>query len=121
MKELAQQRVKDRILKELAIHPIVETACKKANVSRATYYRWLEEDPEFEAESEMALARGRDRINDIAESQLMRGINDGQFRFVKYWLSHNHRNYVAQKPVYRPYWKEAGTSILSWVRHDRIW
>lgn len=37
----------------------VSTACNKANCSRAVYYKWMKEDPEF-----------KERINEVDEGQL---------------------------------------------------
>ena len=99
MTENARQRQKNKVIAELVANPIIESACRSANLPRSTYYRWLEEDAEFEKSTEMALAQGRDRMNDIIESQLIKKASSGEFRFLKYWLDHNHHLYVHKMPV----------------------
>ena len=103
MTENSRKNLKDKVVKELTENPIVEAACRKSGLPRATYYRWLEDDDEFYHSAELAQAQGRDRVNDMAESEILKGIGRGDFRFVKYWLSHNHRRYVQKLPAKRPF------------------
>ncbi len=84
---------KKRVIKELMLVPIVQLACKRAGVSRATYYRWLKEDPKFALECDEALEEGRQSINDLAESKLIHRINEGDMRAITLWLSNNKENY----------------------------
>lgn len=51
---------------------IVSTACEKANVGRATHYRWLQEDPEYKE----AVRAIEERTIDFAESHLHALIKD---------------------------------------------
>jgi transcriptional regulator of acetoin/glycerol metabolism len=39
-----QKHEKNALIEALKEMPIVQIACKKAGVGRATYYRWLQED-----------------------------------------------------------------------------
>lgn len=57
-----QARNKELIIQQLTKTPIVEVACKKVGVSRASYYRWLKDDPEFKEESEKALMDGKNLL-----------------------------------------------------------
>ena len=114
MTDAQRKGLQERVLKELAETPIVSMACKKAGVPRATFYRWRADNEEFEEESDLALAQGRERINDLAESRLISGVNEGQLPFLRYWLSHNHHRYTRHKSVPLPYriWKP---------RKPRLW
>ena len=85
---------KERILGHLRSVPIIEVACKKANIARATYYRWRNEDIEFLRQSEEALQDGIDMINDLTESQLIGLIKDKKFQAVQFWLRHNHTRFL---------------------------
>lgn len=78
------------ILKEL---PIVQVACKKAGISRATYYRWRKEDSDFLRESENSLSQGIEFINDISESQLITLIKEKKMPAISMWLKHNNTRY----------------------------
>lgn len=84
---------KMRVIKELVLVPIVQLACKRAGVSRATYYRWLKEDPKFSLECDEALKKGQQSINDLGESKLIHRVNEGDMRAISFWLSNNKENY----------------------------
>ena len=73
--------------------PIVQVACKKAGVARATYYRWKREDREFLRQSNEALTRGIEFINDMSESQLITLIREKKMPAIAMWLRHNHARY----------------------------
>ena len=47
----------DKVLELLAVHGVVETACRQAHCSKATFYDFRERHPEFAAEAEDAAAR----------------------------------------------------------------
>ncbi len=81
------------LLEQLRKFPIVSFACEKAGVSRPTYYRWRSEDPEFTKAADEALTDGTGLINDMAESQLLSQIRDGNLGAVMYWLKHRNHNY----------------------------
>ncbi len=78
---------KARVINALSEMPIVEAACKKAGVSRATYYRWLKEDKEFEQEVEKAVQQGDDRISGLAESKLVNLIQESHLPAIRFWLN----------------------------------
>jgi hypothetical protein len=96
-----QSRAKTAILKKLEDVRIVELACKQVGISRATFYRWCDSDLAFKIKCDLATAIGTDRISDLAESQLVSKIKDGDISTSKYWLEHHH-------PDYRP--KQRGGS-----------
>lgn len=82
-----------QLLKELETTPIISVACKKVGIPRATVYRWMQADEQFASEIHDYKSRGTDLINDIAESQVIRGVKEGKQGFVFFWLRHNHDNY----------------------------
>lgn len=71
---------------------IVSTACKRANISRNTYYRWLEEDPEFAA----ICATVQENTYDSVESKLLDAINDGNVTAIIFYCKTKlkHRGYI---------------------------
>ena len=73
--------------------PVVESACSKLNISRSTYYRWMESDLAFKKDIEQALEQGRSVVDDVAESHLISGIKDGNMGAVKFWLANNNERY----------------------------
>ena len=82
---------------DLLIHlkkiPIVQIACERAGTSRATFYRWCQDDGEFAQQAQVALSEGKSMVNDLAESQLISGIKDKSFSAISFWLKHNHPDY----------------------------
>jgi hypothetical protein len=96
-KKESTKKDKERILGHLKTIPIIEVACKKASVARATYYRWRNEDPEFLRLSEEALQDGIDMINDMTESQLISLIKEKKFQAVAMWLRHNHPRFLLKE------------------------
>lgn len=96
-KKESTKKDKLRVLEHLRSVPIIEVACKKANIARATYYRWRNEDPDFLRESEDALEDGIALINDMTESQLIGLIKEKKFQAVQFWLRHNHSRFLLKE------------------------
>lgn len=85
---------KEKILEEVSKTYIVSIACQKTGISRATLYRWIESDLEFNREFKKRQREGVSAINDLAESQLIMKIKNGDSRLIIYWLSNRHQNYI---------------------------
>lgn len=94
--EKRQSKNKEQLLEILKKTPIVQIACEKAGISRATYYRWRKEDPEFVKVSDQALLDGSLLINDMAESQMMSAIKDKNMTAIIFWLKHHHPAYATK-------------------------
>lgn len=84
---------KSDVLDQLKTTPIVQVSCQKTGVSRATYYRWRNEDLDFREKSDLAMKEGVAFINDMAESQLLTLIKEKHPTSVYYWLNHRHPEY----------------------------
>lgn len=84
---------KEILLEQFRKLSVVQVACKKTGISRATYYRWRKEEPKFGDKADDALEEGRLLINDLAVSKLVVKIGEGDFGAIKYWLSNNHKNF----------------------------
>ncbi len=61
---------------------VVTTACKQVGIGRATFYRWLKEDQEF---NEQVIAI-QDVALDFAESKLFEQIQDGSTAATIFYL-----------------------------------
>jgi len=88
-----QKQKKSQLIEQLKKTPIVSIACKKAGVSRATHYRWCNSDTNFKKASDEAIQEGVMLMNDMAESQLLNAIRDGNSTAIFYWLNHRHPAY----------------------------
>jgi hypothetical protein len=92
---MKRNKLKDTIIKELKEMPIIQVACKRAGVSRATYYRWKTEDEDFSQHSNKAMNEGREFICDMSESQIIKSIREGKLPACVLWLKHNDPRYGA--------------------------
>lgn len=95
-----KERTKAQLLKRLSEVRIVEIACKSVGISRATYYRWLQEDRLLAEACEAAIWQGTETISDLAESQIVSRIKGGDLKASTYWLEHHRKEY--QKPGKSP-------------------
>jgi ABC-type Fe3+ transport system substrate-binding protein len=87
------------LLEQLKKTPIVQVACEKVSIGRATYYRWRNENEEFAEQADNAIAEGSSLVNDMAESQLMAAIRDKNLTAIIFWLKHHHPNYATKVEV----------------------
>jgi hypothetical protein len=91
-----QEPLKAALLDQLKKTPIIQVACEKTGVGRATFYRWRKDDAEFSEAVDEALISGSQLVNDMAESQLMSAIRDKNLTAIIYWLKHNHPKYATR-------------------------
>lgn len=87
---------KEQLLEQLRKTPIVQVACEKSGIGRATFYRWKQEDKDFAAQADSALSDGTALVNDVAESQLMSAIKDKNMTAIIFWLKHHHPSYATK-------------------------
>lgn len=93
MIEKRQDMQKAALVDQLRKTPIVQIACEKLGIGRATFYRWKQEDGAFAKQVDAAISEGRLMINDLAESQLIGAVKDRDMRAIMYWLKHHHTDY----------------------------
>ena len=74
----------------------VTASCQKVGVSRATFYLWRQEDPEFDEE----VNEINETTLDFVENQLMKGIKEGNTRLIMFYLTAKGRSRgYGQTPV----------------------
>ena len=100
--EERQEKDKHFLVEALKEMPIVQIACKRAGVSRATYYRWRKEDKDFLRQSEDAMVQGFEFINDMSESQIVTLIKEKKLQAMVIWLKHHHPRYGSKVRSYSP-------------------
>lgn len=94
--EKRQEKVKQELLECLRKTPIVQIACQKLGIARATYYRWRAADENFAKNADKAIDDGSFLVNDMAESQLLSAIKDQNMTAIIFWLKHHHPNYATK-------------------------
>jgi len=90
---MKNNKQKQSLLEQLKKLPIIESACQKSGVARATFYRWKQKDKDFAKLADEAIAEGACLINDMAEGQLLAAIRDRNLTAILFWLRNNHEKY----------------------------
>ena len=101
MKEKQRQTVNARIKKEkvkfleiLEKNPVIQIALERSGISKATFYRWKDNDKEFAKKVEDALNEGNSLITDIAIAQLIKSIKENNLGAIKFWLQNHSPEYT---------------------------
>lgn len=94
-----QNTNKELLLEQLKKTPIVQVACEKVGVARASYYRWRKRDNSFAQKADQAILDGNFLVNDLAESQLINSIKNNSLGAIVFWLKHHHPNYATKVEV----------------------
>ncbi len=93
------KNLKKELIEQLRKTPIIEVACKKVGIGRATFYRWKKRDGKFADEAESAILEGSQVVNDMAESQLINSIKNGNLTGIIFWLKNHHKQYSPKLEV----------------------
>jgi len=90
---------KQLLIEQLKKTPVVQVACEKIGIGRATFYRWKNDDEKFTAAVNEAISDGNGLVNDMAESQLMSAIKDKNLTAIIFWLRNHHPSYATRVEV----------------------
>ncbi len=96
---LDKQRVLDILCEELKQRPVIQYACKKAEISRSHLYRWMKDDQEFAAKIDAAQREGNDVVNDFSVSKVITAINNDNLAAAFFWLRHRHPDFASKLEV----------------------
>lgn len=93
---IRKRQLKDRknLIEQLRKTPIIQLACEKVGIGRATYYRWRKSNLKFARSSDDALQESVSLMNDLAESQLLSAIREKNMTAIIFWLKNRHRAYT---------------------------
>lgn len=90
---------KQLLIEQLKKTPVVQVACEKVGIGRATFYRWKNDDEKFATAVNEAIFDGNGLVNDMAESQLMSAIRDKNLTAIIFWLRNHHPSYATRVEV----------------------
>ncbi len=99
MSKVSPAATKNTIIEHLRKVPIIQVACEKVGLARATFYRWKKQDSEFAKAVDDAVFAGEQLVNDMAESQLLSAIRDKNLTAIIFWLKHHHARYATRVEV----------------------
>jgi hypothetical protein len=97
------EKNKKEIVSQLRKTPIVQFACERTGIGRSTYYKWRADDLIFARAADRALEAGRFFINDLAESKLIKLIQEDNVTSIIFWLKCNHPKYAAVNRIIHEY------------------
>ncbi|KKW30102.1 MAG: hypothetical protein UY72_C0022G0001 [Candidatus Uhrbacteria bacterium GW2011_GWD2_52_7] len=94
-----QDGQKTLLIEQLRRTPIVQVACEKTGIGRASYYRWRKDDEEFAKACDEAMQEGVELVSDLAESKLINSIKEQNHGAISFWLRHRHPAYADKLQV----------------------
>ncbi|MEI6528669.1 MAG: hypothetical protein WCO10_03310 [bacterium] len=92
--------VRDKIITALSETPLISFACKKAGISRATFYRWKKDNKDFRDRVDVVLEHGREHISEMCEAALIKEAKNGNMVAIRFWLSNNEKRYLPRRTIY---------------------
>jgi len=92
--KVRQSVLKNRFLEKIQEIPFVSSAAPFVGIDRSTYYRWRNSDSKFAREVDKQQLKGREKINDVIESVLLKKAQGGDITSIIFWLKHNHQRYT---------------------------
>lgn len=119
---LRAKLAKKRVIEHLQKYPIIEAACSKVGISRSTHYEWINSDLVYRGKVEAAIETSIGTVNDVAESNIINRVKDGDLKAAQYWLEHHHQAYAKrlsqtiQKLVMKP--KPSPEFVASVKKYD---
>jgi len=79
--------LKKQILERLTKNFTISSACRATGIDRKTFYRWILEDAGFKREAYENIQESKKDVTDMAYTQLVRLINNGNLTASMYWLN----------------------------------
>ena len=72
------QKQKEQMIEQLKKNPIIQIACEKLEIGRATHYRWSTEDAEYAKSVDLAVQEGVIFFAEFSESKLHNAVRNDQ-------------------------------------------
>lgn len=95
--DVRTRKSKQKLLVHLTESGNISYSCKRAGISRETYYKWKEDDALFAFDAELAVDYGKSFVNDLAHTQLILNIQKGDMQAVRFQLASCHPDYQPRK------------------------
>lgn len=86
-----------KVLEHLSEYGNISYACKRAGISRETYYKWRD-NRVFAYHADIAIDLGKSFVNDLAQTHLVQNIQQGDMQAVRFQLASCHPDYQPRRP-----------------------
>lgn len=84
-----------KLLDELEKTGMIGQSCRKAGITKITYYRKRAKSPKFKRDSDLAIALGAEKIYELVESNLLESaLKDRDPGSMRFFLTHKHPDYI---------------------------
>lgn len=117
---LPKDELQKKLIEKAKDNPLISPLCHQIGIARATYYRWIDEDPKFKKEMEKSQKLGRSALCDLAESKIIQltksGNDNTALNAAKYILNHNSPIY---KQVSEPSQKKDFTEKIQKLEEEK--
>jgi len=91
---------KKELLEHLKRNPIFQSACARVGISRSTVYRWMEDDEYFLQFVKQAQNEGNEFVADMAKSQVIKQISEGNLIASFFWLKTRKKEEFAESVIH---------------------
>lgn len=92
-------KMQSKVLEYLAESGNISYACKRAGINRDTFYAWKKDDKLFAENATLAVSYGKSFVNDLAHTQLIHLIQQGDMRAVRFQLISCHDDYKPRRAL----------------------
>ena len=86
-----------KVLEHLTESGNISYSCKRAGISRETFYDWKDKNRVFARAADVAIDYGKSFVNDLAHTQLIMNIQRGDMRAVVFQLASCHPDYQPRR------------------------
>jgi hypothetical protein len=76
--QLRIKKQKEDLIDQLKKNPVIQIACEKLDIGRATHYRWYTDDKEYAQAVDTAINEGVSFVAEFAESQLFNAVRNNE-------------------------------------------
>ena len=91
---------KKELLTQFRKNPVLQSVCHRAGISRSTVYRWMGEDPTFYNLVKRAQNEGNEFVADMAKSQVIKQISEGNLTASFFWLKTRKKEEFAESVLH---------------------
>jgi len=75
----------------------ISRTCEAINITRKTYYNWLDKYPKFKEQVEEV----KESLNDMVESQLLKNIENGNQKAIEFYLINRKKTNIPTSKILR--------------------
>ena len=91
---------KKELLIQFRKNPVLQSVCHRVGISRSTVYRWMGEDSTFCRLVKQAQNEGNEFVADMAKSQVIKQISEGNLTASFFWLKTRKKEEFAESVLH---------------------